>query len=133
MAYYGQQRKMQEGTFTQTIYGLIRDQKFSEAIAHLNVELQVLFLLLLLFYAGGSPHCVALIHAELAGQPGRSVAHGLLLLLQRPVRDFLADVRDEPHLMQISAACVSMLMHRTLFFLFASALLFPLLLCLFLF
>jgi hypothetical protein len=42
MAYYGQQqRKMQEGQFTQTIYGLIRDQKFAEAIQHLNLELQV--------------------------------------------------------------------------------------------
>jgi hypothetical protein len=42
MAFYGQQRKMVEGQFTQTIYGLIRDQKFGEAIAHLTIELQVL-------------------------------------------------------------------------------------------
>lgn len=41
MAFYGQQRKMAEGQFTQTIYGLIRDQKFAEAIQHLNIELQV--------------------------------------------------------------------------------------------
>lgn len=40
MAFYGQQRKMIEGQFTQTIYGLIRDQKFGEAIAHLTIELQ---------------------------------------------------------------------------------------------
>jgi len=40
MAFYGQQRKMVEGQFTQTIYGLIRDQKFGEAIAHLTIELQ---------------------------------------------------------------------------------------------
>ncbi|GAX75265.1 hypothetical protein CEUSTIGMA_g2710.t1 [Chlamydomonas eustigma] len=41
MSYYGQQqRKMQEGQFTQTIYGLIRDQKFAEAIQNLNIELQ---------------------------------------------------------------------------------------------
>ncbi|KAJ9534365.1 hypothetical protein QJQ45_016062, partial [Haematococcus lacustris] len=33
-------RKIAEGQFTQTIYTLIKDRKYNEAIAHLNVELQ---------------------------------------------------------------------------------------------
>jgi hypothetical protein len=35
------QRKLPEGAFTQTIYSLIRDHKYAEAIGHLNLELQV--------------------------------------------------------------------------------------------
>lgn len=40
MAYFGQQRRIPEGQCTQTIYTLIKEQKFAEAITHLNIELQ---------------------------------------------------------------------------------------------
>ncbi len=36
----GQQRKIPEGQFTQTIYTLIKDRKYAEAIQHLHIELQ---------------------------------------------------------------------------------------------
>ena len=43
MALFGnQQRKIGEGQFTQTLYTLIKEQKYNEAIAHLNIELQVM-------------------------------------------------------------------------------------------
>ena len=41
MAYYGQLRPIPEGNFTQTIYGLIKENKMGEAIAYLQQELQV--------------------------------------------------------------------------------------------
>lgn len=41
MAYFGAQRRIPEGQCTQTIYTLIKEQKFQEAITHLNIELQV--------------------------------------------------------------------------------------------
>ena len=120
MAFYGQQRKMVEGQFTQTIYGahrtglspcgtlldsqfhhasgLIRDQKFAEAIQHLNIELQV-----------GTPArqhgvlityqycCLTLspshVDTELSGQPRSPVPDGVLQLPQWAVRTGLPNVR----------------------------------------
>jgi hypothetical protein len=41
MAAFRQQRRVPEGQLTQTIYGLIRDQKFNEAIEVLQQEQQV--------------------------------------------------------------------------------------------
>jgi hypothetical protein len=43
MAFYAAQpaRPIAEGQFTSTIYGLIKDQKFAEAIQHLQYQLQV--------------------------------------------------------------------------------------------
>mmetsp|Transcript_13709 Transcript_13709/g.29452 ORF Transcript_13709/g.29452 Transcript_13709/m.29452 type:complete len:648 (+) Transcript_13709:217-2160(+) len=40
MAFFGQQRRIAEGQFTQTVYSLIKDQKYAEAIAHLTIEHQ---------------------------------------------------------------------------------------------
>ncbi|KAG1657935.1 hypothetical protein FOA52_003014 [Chlamydomonas sp. UWO 241] len=42
MAYFGggPQRKIAEGKLTETIYTLINEQKFGDAISHLNIELQ---------------------------------------------------------------------------------------------
>jgi hypothetical protein len=41
MAFLSPQRRIADGQFTQTIYGFIKEQKFSEAIAALQAELQV--------------------------------------------------------------------------------------------
>jgi hypothetical protein len=41
MALFGQQRRAEDGQYTQKIYGCIRDQKFSSAIEMLQQELQV--------------------------------------------------------------------------------------------
>ena len=38
---FGAQRRLVEGQFTQTIYTLINEHKYNEAIAHLQGELQV--------------------------------------------------------------------------------------------
>ena len=37
----GQQRRIPDGQFTQTLYSLIKDHKFAEAVGHLQIELQV--------------------------------------------------------------------------------------------
>jgi hypothetical protein len=39
----GGQRTIPEGSFTQTIYSLIKDSRHNEAIGHLVVELQVIW------------------------------------------------------------------------------------------
>jgi hypothetical protein len=41
MNFLGGQRTIGEGAFTQTIYGLIKDSRHTDAIEHLMVELQV--------------------------------------------------------------------------------------------
>ncbi len=42
MSYFGvPQRKIAEGNFTSTIYTLVKEQKYAEAIGHLQTELQV--------------------------------------------------------------------------------------------
>ena len=42
MAFFGSnQRRLQEGTFTSSIYTLIKENKHQEAIVHLNIEVQV--------------------------------------------------------------------------------------------
>lgn len=38
---FAQGRPIQEGNYTATIYGLLKDQKFGEAIGYLSQELQV--------------------------------------------------------------------------------------------
>lgn len=43
MAFFGQQRGIPDGQYTQVIYTLIREQKFNEAIQYLQHELQVGF------------------------------------------------------------------------------------------
>lgn len=44
MAYFQQPaRPIAEGLYTQTIYTLIKDQKFGEAITHLQYQIQVYY------------------------------------------------------------------------------------------